>query len=292
VVEGSELKLLGLLRSDSNADHSLTTTPTHSYPSMITLPPAARAPPAPRSAAPRALLRRPRPAHAALAAVAADADAMPPKRAAAAVPTDTAAAAPAVAKKAKKAPADKAAAAPAAKAAKKAGAAPAGKAAAAPAAAKKAKGALAVGDNVSAVTATLTLNDGAETTLAALTADSGAVIFMYPRANTGGCTKQALGFKAHAAELEAAGFQIFGLSYDSPKSQTNWQAKYDLPYALLTDTKDGAALKAFGASKPDKKISRSHVVVAKGGALLDARNAISPGDSFAEAVKFVAALKK
>ena len=89
----------------------------------------------------------------------------------------------------------------------------------------------------------------------------------------------------------AAGFKIFGLSYDSPKSQSNWQSKYDLPYQLLTDTKDGAALRAFGASKPEKKISRSHVVVAKGGALLDVRNAISPGDSFAEAVKFVAALK-
>lgn len=233
---------------------------------MITLSPAARALLAPRSAAPRALLRRPPLTHATAAA-------MPPKRAAAAA-----------------AAADKAAAAPAA--AKKAKTAPAAKAAAAPAAAKKAKGALAVGDNVSAVAATLTLNDGAETTLAALTADAGAVIFIYPRANTGGCTKQALGFKEHAAELGAANFKVFGLSYDSPKSQTNWQSKYDLPYQLLTDTKDGAALKAFGASKPDKKISRSHVVVAKGGALLDVRNAISPGESFAEAAKFVAALAK
>ena len=113
----------------------------------------------------------------------------------------------------------------------------------------------------------------------------------YPRANTGGCTKQALGFKAHAAELDAAGYKIFGLSYDSPKSQSTWQTKYDLPYQLLTDTKDGAALRAFGAAKPEKKISRSHAVVAKGGALLDVRNAISPGDSFAEAAAFVAALK-
>jgi peroxiredoxin Q/BCP len=114
----------------------------------------------------------------------------------------------------------------------------------------------------------------------------------YPRANTGGCTKQALGFKAHAAELGAAGFEIFGLSHDSPKSQSSWRAKHDLPYRLLTDAKDGAALRAFGAAKPDKKISRSHAVVAKGGALLHVRNAVSPGDSFAEAARFVAALEK
>ena len=40
---------------------------------------------------------------------------------------------------------------------------------------------------------------------------------MYPRANTPGCTKQACGFRDLTKEFEAAGFDIYGLSYDKPK---------------------------------------------------------------------------
>ncbi len=46
-------------------------------------------------------------------------------------------------------------------------------------------------------------------------------------------------------------------------------------------------IKAFGAFKQPKNIKRSHVVVAKGGKILDMRITISPGDSFAEATKTV-----
>lgn len=76
------------------------------------------------------------------------------------------------------------------------------------------------------------------------------------------------------------------MSFDKPKSQGNWKSKYDLPYHLLTDT-DGDVLKAFGAFKQPKNVIRSHVVIAKGGEVLDVQNQISPGDSFAEATSFV-----
>jgi thioredoxin-dependent peroxiredoxin len=109
---------------------------------------------------------------------------------------------------------------------------------------------------------------------------------MYPRANTGGCTKQALGFKEHHAAIKKAGYDVVGMSFDKPKSQGNWKAKYSLPYHLLCDA-DGEALKAFGAFKAPKNVLRSHVVIGKGGKLVDIRNGISPGDSFAEAVKTI-----
>lgn len=78
------------------------------------------------------------------------------------------------------------------------------------------------------------------------------------------------------------------MSFDKPKSQTNWKVKYDLPYSLLTDA-DGVALKAFGAFKLPKNVIRSHVVIAKGGEVVDIRNQISPGDSYEEAFKTVKA---
>lgn len=55
------------------------------------------------------------------------------------------------------------------------------------------------------------------------------------QANTGGCTKQALGFKENHTTIQDAGFEVYGLSFDKPKSQTSWKTKYNLPYHLLTD---------------------------------------------------------
>jgi len=121
------------------------------------------------------------------------------------------------------------------------------------------------------------LEDETPTKLTELTEERGVVIFMYPRANTPGCTKQACGYRDLAKEFEAAGFDIYGLSYDKPKSQKNWQQKYDLPYSLLTDDKK-EAIKAFGASKEQTKIKRSHIIIAKGGEVLDIQNQISPAD--------------
>lgn len=62
----------------------------------------------------------------------------------------------------------------------------------------------------------------------------------------------------------------------------------------LATTAAAQVLKAFGAFKLPRNITRSHVVIAKGGELIDIRNAISPGDSFEEALLTVqaAAAKK
>lgn len=160
-----------------------------------------------------------------------------------------------------------------------------------PSSAKKTKSGskLSIGDNVSSVLVKLITEDEREVTLSELTEEKGAVIFMYPRANTPGCTKQACGFKDNYNDITDNGFDVYGLSFDKPKSQSNWKNKYSLPYHLLTD--DGTALKAFGAFKQPKNILRSHVVIKKGGELIDIQNGISPGDSFTEAVKTVKSLK-
>lgn len=59
---------------------------------------------------------------------------------------------------------------------------------------------------------------------------------MCVQANTGGCTKQACGFSENYNAIRAAGFDVYGLSFDKPGSQKNWQEKYSLPYHLLTDS--------------------------------------------------------
>lgn len=107
---------------------------------------------------------------------------------------------------------------------------------AAPAVGTKKSKALAIGDNVSALDVELLTEEEETVKLADLVEDKGAVIFMYPKANTSGCTKQACSFGENYTAITALGFDVYGLSFDKPKSQKNWQEKYSLPYHLLTDS--------------------------------------------------------
>ncbi|WFD23948.1 thioredoxin peroxidase dot5 [Malassezia equina] len=57
------------------------------------------------------------------------------------------------------------------------------------------------------------------------------------QANTPGCTRQAQCFRDAFEDWKKAGYEVFGLSSDSPKSQTTWSKKLSLPYRLLCDPK-------------------------------------------------------
>lgn len=82
---------------------------------------------------------------------------------------------------------------------------------------------------------------------------------------------------------------VYGLSADSPKSQSSWKTKHNFPYHLLCDP--GFALtKILGAAKSAQKTNqRSHFIVEKGGKLVDAKYTISPKDSCTKALEFIKA---
>jgi peroxiredoxin Q/BCP len=65
--------------------------------------------------------------------------------------------------------------------------------------------------------------------------DNGIVLFAYPKANTKGCTSQAVGLSEKVDELAAAGYKVYGISADKPKSQANWRKKENLKMNLLCD---------------------------------------------------------
>ncbi|MFM7216965.1 MAG: thioredoxin-dependent thiol peroxidase [Bacteroidota bacterium] len=62
------------------------------------------------------------------------------------------------------------------------------------------------------------------------------VLFFYPKDNTSGCTKEACNLRDNHAQLKKAGYEVVGISTDSPKSHTGFIAKHDLPFTLLADT--------------------------------------------------------
>ncbi|EEY57987.1 peroxiredoxin-like protein [Phytophthora infestans T30-4] len=145
---------------------------------------------------------------------------------------------------------------------------------------------LAVGKPVT-VNVTLVNQEEKEVVIADTFRDQGVVFFMYPRANTPGCTKQACGFRDNIQTIKDAGFTVYGLSGDSPKSLANWKTKQSLPFDLLSDP-EHKLISYFGSSLPGKKVQRSHVVVLKGGVVGEIAAKVSPADSVSRAVEFLA----
>jgi peroxiredoxin Q/BCP len=61
------------------------------------------------------------------------------------------------------------------------------------------------------------------------------VLFFYPKDDTSGCTKEAVGFSHHAAEFEKAGAVVIGVSKDGIKSHDKFRDKHSLTVPLLSD---------------------------------------------------------
>ncbi|TVY59548.1 Peroxiredoxin bcp1 [Lachnellula suecica] len=115
----------------------------------------------------------------------------------------------------------------------------------------------------------LETNEAAKVTLKQLVDESkaGVVLFTYPKASTPGCITQACLFRDSYAPLTATGFSIFGLSRDSPKSNTTFKEKQMLPYPLLCDP-SGTLITAIGLNKAPKSATRGVFVVDKSGKVL------------------------
>jgi peroxiredoxin Q/BCP len=72
------------------------------------------------------------------------------------------------------------------------------------------------------------------------------VLFFYPKANTPGCTREAMDFTRLADAFAASGTGVLGISADSPKAQEAFRDKHSLSIPLVSDQKH-AMLEAYGA---------------------------------------------
>lgn len=132
-------------------------------------------------------------------------------------------------------------------------------------------GKVSVGDtiNIEGFGSVVETNDGDKTTLKELVdkSDAGVVIFTYPAASTPGCTKQACMFRDQYADLTSTGLDIYGLSNNTPKSNTTFKTKQNLSYTLLCDP-DRTLISAIGLKRSDGKTIRGVFVVDKSGKVL------------------------
>jgi thioredoxin-dependent peroxiredoxin len=127
---------------------------------------------------------------------------------------------------------------------------------------------LAVGD--AAPDFTLTNDAGESVTLSDLRGRK-VIVYFYPAAMTAGCTKQACDFTDSLSSLQAAGYEVLGISPDAPAKLARFRERDGLTITLLSDA-DRAVMTsyaAFGEKKLYGKlvqgVIRSTIVVDENG---------------------------
>jgi peroxiredoxin Q/BCP len=71
------------------------------------------------------------------------------------------------------------------------------------------------------------------------------VLYFYPKADTPGCTKEAISFNALRKAFEEAGTVILGVSADPVNAQDKFRDKYSLAFPLVSD-ETHRMLEAYG----------------------------------------------
>jgi peroxiredoxin Q/BCP len=74
------------------------------------------------------------------------------------------------------------------------------------------------------------------------------ILYFYPKADTSGCTSEAIQFRDAIKDFKAANAAIVGCSGDSVAAQAKFKAKYKLNFPLLADTKFDV-IQAYGARR-------------------------------------------
>jgi peroxiredoxin Q/BCP len=72
------------------------------------------------------------------------------------------------------------------------------------------------------------------------------IVYFYPAAMTPGCTTQACDFSDSLSSLKAAGYEVLGISKDSPAKLAKFRERDGLTITLLSDP-DKEVLEAYGA---------------------------------------------
>jgi peroxiredoxin Q/BCP len=77
--------------------------------------------------------------------------------------------------------------------------------------------------------------------------NSYTLVWFYPKALTGGCTKQGCSLRDAAADLKKHGVAVIGVSTDTLELQKKFKETNSFPFPLLADT-EKTVVKAFGQS--------------------------------------------
>jgi peroxiredoxin Q/BCP len=120
---------------------------------------------------------------------------------------------------------------------------------------------------------TLPSTSGEDVTLSSLKPKA-AVLFFYPRDNTSGCTKEAIGFSELKDAFAGLNVEVFGLSKDDMKSHHKFVEKQGLTVELLTDAESDVC-EAYGVWKEKKMYGKTYMGIERSTFLIDGEGKIA-----------------
>lgn len=99
------------------------------------------------------------------------------------------------------------------------------------------------------------------------------VLYFYPKDDTSGCTKEAIGFSEKIDAFKRAGAAVVGVSKDSVAAHDKFKAKYDLAITLGSDP-DTKMIAAYGAWVEKSMYGRKYMGIDRSTFLIDGKGKI------------------
>jgi len=97
---------------------------------------------------------------------------------------------------------------------------------------------------------------------------SPVVLYFYPKDDTSGCTKEAIGFNEALRDFEGLGAKIVGVSKDSVKKHDKFRDKYGLNFTLGSDEETGVC-EAYGTWVEKSMYGRKYMGIERSTFLID-----------------------
>ena len=120
------------------------------------------------------------------------------------------------------------------------------------------------------------------------------VLYLYPKDNTPGCTRQACAFAAAYEGFKSRNVVVIGISKDSVASHLKFAQKYNLPFILLSDP-ELQAIQAYGVWQEKKlygKVSmgvvRTTYIIDEQGIIEKVMPKVKPDTNAAEILAYLA----
>jgi thioredoxin-dependent peroxiredoxin len=130
--------------------------------------------------------------------------------------------------------------------------------------------ALAVGERAPAFK--LSTDDRGEISTTSLKGEP-FVLYFYPKDDTSGCTKEAIGFSEAKKKFDSAGVAVIGVSKDSVVSHQKFRTKHKLNISLASDP-DVETATAYGVWMEKSMYGRKYMGMDRATFLVDAKGVI------------------
>lgn len=119
---------------------------------------------------------------------------------------------------------------------------------------------------------TLTQDDGTQVALKDFKGRN-LVLYFYPKADTPGCTKEAIAFSGMKAAFAKAGTDILGVSADPVAAQAKFKTKHTLTIPLASD-ESKSMLEAYGVWAEKSMYGKTFMGVVRATFLIDGQGRI------------------